>query len=146
MNVIGNLTCVLEVDGVDVHTDGESLKRLVQNFSGSTAYERGIKTAGEKEADRCIRVETFVDAGHETVVDFLRNGIHIVMSIIGNIAHVAIADEPSVFIIMSRRKWLYSVADADKVLRFGCEDDHAVFIISVIKRADSDRVAGRDVS
>ena len=145
VNVIGNLTCVLEVDGVDVHTDGESLKRLVQNFSGSTAYERGIKTAGEKEADWCIRVETFVDAGHETVVDFLRNGIHIVMSIIGNIAHVAIADEPSVFIIMSRRKWLYSVADADKVLRFGCEDDHAVFIISVIKRADSDRVAGRDV-
>ena len=145
VDVLRDLACILEIDGIDVHADRERLQRLVENFGGGTADKGGIEAAGEKEAYRRVGVEPLFNAAHQAVVNVPADGIHIVVRVVLHIAHVAVADKAAILIIMAGREGHDPVADADQVLRLGGEHDHLVPVISVVERTDADRIAGGDV-
>ena len=145
VNVLRNLSRIFQIDGIDVHADGEGLQWLVHQLCGSTADKRRVKAAGEQVADRCIGIETLLNSAHQLVMDVHRNGIQIILTIVVNIGHVTISMEGTILIIAAGRERKDLVTQLDQVLRLRSKDDDAIFVIAVIQRADSDRIAGSDV-
>ena len=145
MNVLRNLSRIFQIDGIDVHADGEGLQRLVHQLCGSAADKGGIKAAGEQVADRSIGIETLLNTAHQLVMDVHRNRIQIILTIVVNAGHVTISMEGTILIIAAGRERKDLVTQLDQVLRLRSKDDDALFVIAVIQRADSDRVAGGDV-
>ena len=145
VNVIGNLARVFQVDGVDVHADRERADRTVQVLCRDAADQGRIKAAGQKKSDRGVRVKPFLNALHELCTDIFRDYIHTVMGIFPDIGQITVTYEFPVFIVVTGREREDFVDQLHEVLRLGSEYDRSLFIITVVQRADPDRVPRRDV-
>ena len=55
---ISGFLCIFEVDGIQVHADGERADLLAEELGRDRADEAGIEAAGEQEAERRVRVST----------------------------------------------------------------------------------------
>ena len=141
---IGCLARVFQVDRILTHADRKGADRLFEKLLRDRAYERGVKSAGEKKSERRVRVESFLDSRDKLVVYAFADRVKIAGDILRNLGHIAVADEFAVRIVMSGRERDNTLAQSDEVFRLGCEHDAAVVGVSVEKRADSDRIARRD--
>ena len=69
---------IFEVDGIQVHADGERADLLAEKLGRDRADEAGIEAAGEQEAERRVRVEPLFHGGDQLFTDLLRDGVQIV--------------------------------------------------------------------
>ncbi len=145
MNVFRHLACVFQINGVNVHADGEGLQRLVHEFCGGSADQRRVESAGQKIPDRSIGIQTLLNAAHQLVVNVHGDGLQIILVVVVHGAHIPVGVEGTVLIIAAGRERKNPVTQTDQVLRLGSEDDDTIFIVSIIQRTNADRIAGGDV-
>ena len=145
-DVVGDLTCILEVDRIDIHTDGVGLDRLLQKLLGDRTDERGVETTGKQEADRCIRIETLLHTLDEKIVDVMGDFLEIIVRVVFvHHGQVVIADELTILIVVSWWKWLDFMAETHEVLRLGGECQRAVVSGAIVEGTNTDRVPRCDV-
>ena len=115
-DIVGHLLGVFQVDGVDVHADGEGLDGLFRAPGRHGADQAGIQTAGEQEAHGGVRIQPLFDAGNQLVVNFLAGGFHIVMDDGCRLADLPVANELAVHVVVARREGENSAADPTRFL------------------------------
>ena len=133
-----------EVDGVEIHADGEGTDLPAEKLGGDGADQAGIQATREQKAQRSIGVQTLFDSGDETLPDAAAGGFQIIRKVFFHRREIGIADEFSVGIVVAGREGKNPLTEAEKVLRFTGEGDAAVGKITVIERADPDGVPGGD--
>ena len=69
-DIIRDLAGIFQVDGVDIHADGEGADGMREDFLRDCADKGGIQAAGEQEAHRSVRVQPFSDAVGQQPVQF----------------------------------------------------------------------------
>ena len=58
------------------------------------------------------------------------------------LCNISVADEISVFIVMTGRERINSLYQMDKIFRFTCKQNLSVLVVPVEQRADTDRISG----
>ena len=143
-DVVGRLTGVLEVDGVFRHADREGLDGLVELARRDGADEGGVEAAREQEADLGVSRQALADACDELVVDLGARGLEVVGADLVNCGDVAVADELSVLVVVSRREGHDRLDEPHEVFGLAREDDGPAPVVAVVERADADGVAPGD--
>ena len=144
-DVIGDFLCVFEVNSVLAHAYCKGAYRLFALSCRYGADEGRIESAGEQEADLCVRNESLVNAGDELFADVFANCLKVVMAYFVNRRYVAVLDKLAVFIVVSGREGHNMPAHSDEVLRLAREHDNTFFIVAVVERADAYRVSCGDI-
>ena len=140
--VVRHLLGILQIDGVNIHADGEGLDGLFQIPGRHGAHQAGIQAAGKQKAHRDVGVQPLDDTRLQLVVDLAAGGLHVVVDQGDRLADIPVADELFVHIIVPRRERQNAVAQAHQVLRLAGEDDLAALQIAIVQRADADGVPG----
>ena len=140
--IVRHLTGIFQVDGVDVHADGEGPDGLFADPGGHGTDQTGIQTAGEQEAHGGVGIQPLFNAGGELFPNAAAGGFQIVRAAIGRGAHIPVADEFAVLIVMSRGKGHDLCAQAYQIFGLAGENNLAVFIVAVVQRPDADRIPG----
>ena len=143
-DVIRHFSGVFQINGILVHSDGESTDLLPQHQRADGAHQRGIQSAGEQEAQWSVGVQPLIHTGDQLVADGTADGLQIVMAVFRYCGEVGVADKLAVCVIMPRREGTDLLAEADKVLGLAGEHDAAVIQIAVEQRPDADGVPGGD--
>ena len=143
-DVVGDFLCVFEVNSVLAHAYCKGAYRLFALSCRYGADEGGIESAGEQEADLCVRNESLVNAGDELFADVFANCLKVVMADFVNRRYVAVLDKLAVFIVPGREGHNMP-AHSDEVLRLAREHDNTFFIVAVVERADAYRVSCGDI-
>ena len=141
-DVVRHLAGVLQVDGVQVHADGEGLDGLLGQPGRHGADQTGIQAAGEQEAHGGVRVQPLFDARHQLVVNVAAGGFQVVGAHPLDGCRIPVADEPAVLIVVAGREGQNSFAQAHQVLCLAGEQNGAVGIVAVVQRADADGIPG----
>ena len=145
-DVICHLFCVFQIDGIFLHPNCKCTDRSFTLSRCHCAHKRRIQPSGEKKSDFRICHQPLFDPGHQ----FLPNiGTHLLQIILTDLIHlcnIAVADKFSVFIIMPRRKRTDFFTQPDQIFGFTCKYDDSLLIISIIERADTDRISCRNIS
>ena len=131
-DIVGYLLGIFQVDGILAHTDGECLDRVVFHTLCDGAYERRIQTAGKKKSDFRIRYQTLAYAFYQLVVNVGEDRGKIIFDHMIDLRHVPIADELTVFIVMSGREGEDLATVRNQVLCFACKSNMAVLIVAVV--------------
>ena len=144
-DVVCHLLGIFEVDRVLAHADGKRADGRIRLACGNRADERRIKTAREQEPDLRIGHEALFHAANELVVNLRAHRVQIIVTDRLRLCDVAVADELAVLVVMSGRERHDLIAEGNEVLWLAGEDDHALFVIAVIERPDTDGVARGDI-
>ena len=145
-DVVRDLTCILEVDRIDIHTDRIGLDRLLQKLLRNRTDERGVETTGKQEADRRVRVETLLHTLDEEIVDVVGDLLEIVVCVVFvHHGQIVIADELTILIVVSWWKWLDFMTETHEVLRLGGKCQRAVVGGAIVEGTNTDRIPRRDV-
>ena len=141
-DVIRHLPGVFQVDGVQVHADGEGPDGLLAGPRRHGADQAGIQAAGEEEAHGGIGIQPLFNARHQLVMDLFAGGLQAVGATGLRGSHIPVADELSVLIVVSRREGQDPVAQAHQVLGLAGKDGRAVPVVAIVQRPDADGVPG----
>ena len=144
-DVVGDFLCIFEVDSVLTHAYCKGAYRLFALSCRYGADEGGVESAGEQEADLCVRNESLVNAGDELFTDVFANCLKVVMADFVNCRYVAVLDKLAVFIVVSGREGHNMPAHSDEVLCLAREHDNTFFIVAVVERANAYRVSCGDI-
>ena len=82
-DIIGDLLCVFEVDGVAAHTDGKGTYRSFAFPCGNGTDKRGIQPAGKEEADFGIGDKPLFHTGNQLFTYVFADDFRIVMTYCG---------------------------------------------------------------
>ena len=135
---------VFQVDGIDVHADGESADGLFAAPGGHGTDQTGIQTAGQKKAHRGVCVQPLFNSGGKLLPNLPAGGFQIIFAAIGRGTHVPVADEFAVLIVVPGREGHDLGAQPHQVLGLAGENDLPVPIIAIVQRPDADGVPGGD--
>ena len=143
-DIIGNLFGILKIDGVPVHTYCKGADRFAEKLCGNCTDKRGIKSSAEKKSERRVGIKAFFYAANELFLNFLARCIEGLMNEILRLCDVMVANKFVVGEIMSRREGNYLFAQRNEIFGFACEENCSAGVISVKKRADTDRISCGD--
>ena len=143
--IIGNYPGILKVNGVRVHSDCKCLNGLMELLRRNSANEGRIKAAGKKKSHFGIRYQTFINCRNKLVMNLCINSIQIVVANTINLCNVTIKNEFFSIEKVSGREGHYLITKTYKVLRLTCHYHNALFVIAIIERTYSNRVACCDV-
>ncbi len=143
-DVFGDFSCILQVDRINIHADRKGSDRLAAGFLRNCADQRAVKTAGEQEPDRGIRIQTLQNPIRELVMNLLACGLQIIGRSLFRMPDGRIRNESAIFIIRSRRECMNVMRNRHQTCRRAAEADLSVLGIAVEHRPDSDRIATRD--
>lgn len=124
---------VLQIDGIDIHTDGEGADRMGQEFLGYGADEGGIQTAGKQEAYRSIGIQALLHAVHQQAAELCADILFRLHGEITYISRICVLNEFAVHPVMTGREGKNRFAKAHEVLRLAGEGPFAVFEAAVIE-------------
>lgn len=89
---------------------------LAQHDGTDGAYQGGVQSAGEQEAQRGVGVQALVHSGDELVADVAADGFFIVGQILPDGGQIGVADELAVGVVMARREGADLLAQSHQVL------------------------------
>ena len=133
---------VFQVNGIDIHTDGEGFDGLFELLRRHGADQTGIQTTGQQETYRRVRVKALFNPRGQLFPDVPAGGFQIVMAHPIGPADIPVTDKFSVPVVMSRGKGHNFLAQSNKVLCFAGENDLSVRQIPIVKRTDADGIPG----
>ena len=137
---------VFQVDGIQIHADGEGTDLPAQELCRNGTDQAGIQTAGEQEAQRRVRVQSLFHPGDQLFPDVFADRLQIIGGISGDCRQISIADKALPVIITSRREGENTRAEALQVLRFAGKGNAPVGEIAIVKGADPDGIPCSDQS
>ena len=143
-DVVGHHPGVFQVDGVDVHADGEGADGVGERLLRDGAHQRGIQPAGQQEADGRVGVQPLLHAVDQQPPQFRAYVLLVPHRELVHVRRIGVADELAVDIVAARRERQDFFAQPYQVLRLAGEGDVPVFQIPIVQRADADRVARGD--
>ena len=144
-DIVGNLLCVFQVDGVLAHTNGESFDRGSRLSGRNGAHQGRVQAAREQESHLCICHKPFFHTGNQFFPDMRTGCFQIITAKRINLCNIAIADHFTVLPVMTGRKRHDPVRKTDQVLRLAGKEDHTLAIIAVIQRADANGIPRSDI-
>ena len=141
--VCGDLR-VFQVDGILIHANGKGSDLFPQEPGGDRADQTGIQPAGEKKAERRVRVQAFFHPGDQPVPDAFADRLQIVAAIVCHRGQIRVTHKVLPVIVMSRWEGTHLFTESYQILRLTGEGDAAVLEIAVVQRSDADRIPRGD--
>ena len=143
-DVIGGDLRILQVNGIQVHADGKGADLSAEELCRNRADQAGIQPAREQKTERCVGVQPFFHAGDQLLANLYADRLQVVMQRLFDAGQIRVADEILPVVIMTGREGQNAFAQTLQVLRLTREGDAAVGEITVVQRANADRIPGRN--
>ena len=144
-DIVGDLLCVFQVDGVLAHTNGKGFDRCSRLSGRNGAHQGRVQAAREQESHLCICHKPFFHTGNQFFPDMRTGCFQIITARRINLCNIAIADHFTVLPVMTGRKRHDPFRKTDQVLRLAGKEDHTLAVIAVIQRADANGIPRSDI-
>ena len=144
-DIVGNLSGILQVNGIFAHADGEGADGLFALPGGDGAHQRRVQTTAEEKSHLGVSHQTLAHPGDQLGADVAADGVQIILHHPVHPSNITIADELPVPVIVPGRKGQNPRGDSHQVFGLTGKNNSAIGIIAVIQRSDTDGVPGRDV-
>ena len=138
---VGHLAGVLQVDGVDIHADGEGADLLAQGLGRDGAHQGAVQTAAEQEAHRRVCVQALLHALNQQLPQVAAGVVDAGHLELIHVGGVGVAGELAVGPVAAGREGEDGLAQAHQVLGLAGEGHAAVGKHSIVQRADADGIA-----
>ena len=138
---VGDLAGIFQIDGVDVHADGEGADLLAQGLCRDGTHQGAVQAAAKQEAHRRIRVQALLHALDQQLPQVAAGVVDAGHPELIHVGGVGVAGELAVGPVAAGREGEDGLAQAHQVLGLAGEGHAAVGKHSIVQRADADGIA-----